>query len=207
MRARFVAYEFSDPRDGRVFFVGAGRVGSPELILRRVRRDLASNVRPVRSRWAETLRDANIADILDAGLEPRLGVLLDTEVRGDAARRAETAAKERGLERNSSRRPSTLLGPVLSTKAVALLLLEDAPAYGSLLVTLARDKLGLDVAWTAMHAALQGLEVGGYVESHSRPAGTLIGRPRLWYVLTERGGRASGRVREFLLVAAQRSPR
>jgi hypothetical protein len=202
MRRRFIAYTLADPRDGTVFFAGYGRPTEPGVLVAQVRRRLVTNQSTVRPSVTATLRDARIADILGADAEPVVGVLVSTEVRAEAVRRATEAVQQLGLSvqgRERIRRPCPTVGEPLTTKAVALLLLSDpaeGPLYAALLVTRARERWGIDVVPRAAREALVGLETGGHVESHQRPNDTLIGRPRTWYVLTDRGRRAALRVRE-----------
>lgn len=207
MRMRFLAYELVDPRDSSVFYVGAGRHSEPRILIEHVRRDVRGNQRPVRATYADTLRDHQIADILDAGLQPAVSPLLDTESRADAVRTAERAQKAHNL-RHSRRPINPTLGVPVSAKGLLLvLMLTEGPVYFVLATERIKSRWSLDLQRSALRPAMLGLEMGGYVESHERPNDALRGRPRLWYVLTERGERAARAVLATLaLVTSPASP-
>jgi hypothetical protein len=206
MRRRFVAYTLADPRENAVFFAAYGSPTEAQVLVTRVRRAVTNDQPIVRPTLAGTLRDARIADILATGAEPTIGVLVNTESRAEAARRAAEAVAEHGLSvqrRERGRRPHPVVGSPLTTKAVALLLLaEEGPFYAMMLVRRAVERWGVEVEPEAARVALIGLEVGGHVESHQRPNDTLIGRPRAWYVLTDKGRRAADKVRETVRAVA-----
>ena len=206
MRRQFTAYTLVDPRDNVVFFAGYGRPSEPSLVIEHARKCAKGNQTTVRSTLAATLRDARIVDILNDDTEPEVRVLVTTEHRSEAQRAAVRAIEEHGLSlqrRERERRPCPTVGTPLTTKALALLLLLDRNAiYAMELVNEARVRWGVEVAPEAARVALIGLETGGYVESHKRPNDSLVGNPRIWYVLTDKGRRQAERVRETVRAVA-----